>query len=66
MTTEYTVQEVIRRKVVSWESQTYTDFRTANRVRKEKQAKNCNPDVEYKVKMFQQSGATKAKTGVIR
>lgn len=66
MATQYTVQEVIRRKTVSWESQFYRDFRTADRVRKEKQKKNCNPDVEYKVKMFQEAGADKARTGVIR
>lgn len=66
MATLYTVQEVIRREVVSWESQEYKDFREASKVRKEKQRRNCNPDVEYKVKIFQETGATKAKTGVIR
>jgi len=61
----YRVLEVLQKKTVTWESQDYKSFREAQKVKQEKTKRNCNPDVVYKVKIFQPEGVTKGKTGVL-
>ena len=65
MADKYRVLEVLQKKTVTWESQDYKSFREAQKVKKEKTQRNQNPDVEYKVKIFQPEGTTKARTGVL-
>ena len=61
----YRVLEVLQGKTVTWESQDYKSFREAHLTKQKKEKVNQNPDVEYKVKIFQQEGTTKARTGVL-
>ena len=61
----YRVLEVLQGKTVTWESQDYKSFREAQKIKLQKKRNNQNPDVDYKVKIFQQEGTTKARTGVL-
>ena len=65
----YTVVEILNDvdgEKVTWESQEYSDYRTAHRIKTTKTKFNTNPDVKYELKLQQPESAQKSFTGMMK